>query len=126
MAVYAATKNAVRTITEGLRQEVDPHLRVTGISHGFVATGFSDTITDPEVRAAIQARAQQMAFPASAVATAIAINSPPASRSATSSSGPSRAAKVAPRTLTRVVDAQHRRRRLNSGCGTTAPPVPPH
>jgi len=71
-AVYAATKNAVRTITEGLRQEAGPHLRVTGISSGFVATGFSDTITNPEVRAAIEARAQQMAIPASAVARAIA------------------------------------------------------
>jgi NADP-dependent 3-hydroxy acid dehydrogenase YdfG len=35
MAVYAGTKNAARTITEGLRQEAGPHLRVTGISPGF-------------------------------------------------------------------------------------------
>ena len=33
--VYAATKNAVRTITEALRQEVDATLRITGISPGF-------------------------------------------------------------------------------------------
>ena len=31
MAVYAATKNAVRTITEGLRLEAGDNLRVTGI-----------------------------------------------------------------------------------------------
>jgi NADP-dependent 3-hydroxy acid dehydrogenase YdfG len=29
MGVYAATKNAVRTISEALRQEAGPHLRVT-------------------------------------------------------------------------------------------------
>lgn len=33
-AIYAGTKNAVRTIHEGLRQEAGPHLRVTGISPG--------------------------------------------------------------------------------------------
>ena len=40
--VYAATKNAVRTITEALRQEAGPALRVTGVSPGFVKTGFAD------------------------------------------------------------------------------------
>lgn len=33
MAVYAGTKNAVRTITEALRQEAGDKLRVTGVSH---------------------------------------------------------------------------------------------
>jgi NADP-dependent 3-hydroxy acid dehydrogenase YdfG len=32
MGVYAATKNAVRTVTEILRQEAGPHLRVTEVS----------------------------------------------------------------------------------------------
>jgi NADP-dependent 3-hydroxy acid dehydrogenase YdfG len=36
MAVYAATKNAMRTITEALRQEAGDKLRVTGVSPGFV------------------------------------------------------------------------------------------
>jgi len=44
MAVYAATKNAVRTITEGLRIESDGKYRVTGISPGFVGTSFADSI----------------------------------------------------------------------------------
>ena len=38
MAVYAATKNAVRTLSEGLRLESDGKYRVTGISPGFVGT----------------------------------------------------------------------------------------
>src|SRR5436190_7905082 len=35
-SVYAGTKNAVRTISEGLRQEAGENLRVTIISPGFV------------------------------------------------------------------------------------------
>jgi len=40
--VYAGTKNAVRTICEGLRQEAGPHLRVTAISPGYVRTELVD------------------------------------------------------------------------------------
>jgi NADP-dependent 3-hydroxy acid dehydrogenase YdfG len=48
--VYAATKHAVRTISEGLRQEVKPHnIRTTIISPGAVATELTQTITDPDV-----------------------------------------------------------------------------
>ena len=54
MGVYGATKNAVRTITEALRQEAGPTLRVTEVSPGFVATDFADTISDPAVRDAIK------------------------------------------------------------------------
>lgn len=46
MGVYAATKNAVRTVTEILRQEAGPNLRVTEVSPGVIATSFSDGITD--------------------------------------------------------------------------------
>ncbi|MEV5717236.1 SDR family NAD(P)-dependent oxidoreductase [Amycolatopsis mediterranei] len=42
MAVSAATKTAVRTISEGLRQEADRDLRVSVVSPGFIATGFID------------------------------------------------------------------------------------
>ena len=42
MGVYAATKNAVRTITETLRQESGPHIRVTEVSPGMIATDFAD------------------------------------------------------------------------------------
>jgi NADP-dependent 3-hydroxy acid dehydrogenase YdfG len=70
--VYAATKNAVRTVTEGLRQEAGAHLRVTGVSPGFVNTDFAGSITDPEVRAQITQMRDTMAIPPEAIARAIA------------------------------------------------------
>jgi len=69
--VYAATKNAARTITEGLRQEAGKDLRVTGISPGFVRTEFSDSISDPAVRAQIAATAADIAIPPGAIARAV-------------------------------------------------------
>jgi NADP-dependent 3-hydroxy acid dehydrogenase YdfG len=71
-AVYAATKNAVRTITEGLRQEAGENLRVTGISPGFVRTDFAHSISDPEVRAQIIQTADKIAIPPDAIARAVA------------------------------------------------------
>jgi NADP-dependent 3-hydroxy acid dehydrogenase YdfG len=50
--VYAATKHAVRALSEGLRQEVKAYnIRSTIISPGAVATELTDTITDPDVKA---------------------------------------------------------------------------
>jgi NADP-dependent 3-hydroxy acid dehydrogenase YdfG len=72
MAVYAATKNAVRTLSEGLRQEAGPNLRVTTVSPGYVATEFGDSITSPSVRAQIAATSAELAMPPEAVARAIA------------------------------------------------------
>ncbi len=72
MGVYAATKNAVRTATEALRQEAGPHLRVTEISPGYVATDFADSITDPAVRSRIEQRKADFAIPPEAVARAVA------------------------------------------------------
>ncbi len=69
--VYAATKNAVRTITEGLRQEAGPHLRVTGVSPGMTRTAFAGSMTDPAMRAQIE-EAMGMAIDPSAIARAIA------------------------------------------------------
>jgi NADP-dependent 3-hydroxy acid dehydrogenase YdfG len=63
-AVYAATKNAVRTITEGLRQEAGPHLRVTGVSPGYVDTDFAKGVELPAGPA--------VALPPEAIARAIA------------------------------------------------------
>jgi len=71
MGVYAATKNAVRTATEALRQE-SKNVRVTEVSPGYVATDFAQSITDPEVRAHIQSRAASFAIPPQAVASAVA------------------------------------------------------
>jgi NADP-dependent 3-hydroxy acid dehydrogenase YdfG len=49
-SVYAATKHAVRVISEGLRQEVKPYnIRTTIISPGAVATELTRTVTDPVV-----------------------------------------------------------------------------
>lgn len=49
-AVYAATKTAVRIISEGLRQEVKPYnIRTTVISPGALATELPDSITEPDI-----------------------------------------------------------------------------
>lgn len=79
MGIYAATKNAMRTATEALRQEAGPNLRVTEVSPGFVDTDFAETIGDPDVRAAIQKRKQEFAIGPDAIARAIAfaIEQPP-------------------------------------------------
>ena len=72
MAVYAGTKNAVRTITEGLRQEAGEKLRVTGISPGFVQTHLADSMTNPEIKSQIVGQMDKMAIPPVAIARAIA------------------------------------------------------
>ena len=72
MGVYAATKNALRTATEALRQEAGPHLRVTEVSPGFVDTDFAGSIGDPAVRAAIEARKKAFAIAPDAIARAVA------------------------------------------------------
>ncbi|HEY5362477.1 MAG TPA: SDR family oxidoreductase [Streptosporangiaceae bacterium] len=71
-AVYAGTKNAVRAISEGLRQEAGAALRVTTISPGFVATDFAASAADPEVRAQMLARRDEIAITPDAIARAIA------------------------------------------------------
>jgi NADP-dependent 3-hydroxy acid dehydrogenase YdfG len=73
MAVYAGTKNAVRTLMEGLRQEsTDGVLRTTSVSPGFVATELADSIDNPEVRAQIRRSTAEFAIAPDAVARAIA------------------------------------------------------
>lgn len=71
-SVYAGTKNAVRAISEGLRQEAGDKLRVTIISPGFVHTDFADSMTNPEVKAQIIAARDKMAISPDAIARAIA------------------------------------------------------
>jgi NADP-dependent 3-hydroxy acid dehydrogenase YdfG len=71
-AVYAATKNAVRTLTEGLRQEAGNKLRVTGISPGFIHTDFAESMTNPNVKAQIVDARDKMAISPDAIARAIA------------------------------------------------------
>ena len=67
MGVYAATKNAVRTVTECLRQEAGPNLRVTGISPGFVKTSFADSMTDQKVKDRIMAQMDELAISPEAI-----------------------------------------------------------
>lgn len=72
MGVYAATKNAVRTLSEALRQESGPRLRVTEISPGMVSTGLSGSMTDPAVKEAMTRRIAEVAISPDAIARGIA------------------------------------------------------
>lgn len=73
MGVYAATKNALRTATEALRQESGKSLRVTEISPGFIDTTFADAaIVDPDIRAVMLKRKEELAISPTAIARAIA------------------------------------------------------
>ncbi|MFD6563366.1 SDR family oxidoreductase [Micromonospora profundi] len=53
-AVYSATKFAAWAITEGLRLEADPSLRVTTITPGVVESELAETISDPVAREAMR------------------------------------------------------------------------
>jgi NADP-dependent 3-hydroxy acid dehydrogenase YdfG len=68
-AVYAATKAAVRAISEGLRLENDA-IRVTVISPGVTETELADRIADPVIRCETRAR-RSITISAEAVARAI-------------------------------------------------------
>ncbi|WGM41082.1 SDR family oxidoreductase [Caulobacter sp. NIBR1757] len=68
-AVYSATKAAVWTITEGLRQE-HPEIRTTVISPGVVESELAATITDPDTAAYIE-EARRVALKPDVIAQAI-------------------------------------------------------
>ena len=72
MAVYAGTKNAARTVAEGLRLEAGKDLRVTSVSPGFVNTNLADSMANPALRAEIIERMGKIAILPAAVARAIA------------------------------------------------------
>lgn len=73
MAVYAATKNAVRTLMESLRQEsTDGVIRTTSVSPGFVRTELGDSIDDPDARARIRSNMDAIGLSPEAVARAVA------------------------------------------------------
>jgi NADP-dependent 3-hydroxy acid dehydrogenase YdfG len=72
-AVYAATKHAVRVITEGLRQEVKPYnIRSTIISPGAVETELPDSITEPDVAASVRELYERVAISADSFASMVA------------------------------------------------------
>jgi NADP-dependent 3-hydroxy acid dehydrogenase YdfG len=70
-AVYAGTKNAVRTISEALRQESDGWLRITGISPGFVQTELANGIKNQDMQTAIRERMELLAISPDNVAQAV-------------------------------------------------------
>ncbi|MFI1486850.1 SDR family oxidoreductase [Streptomyces sp. NPDC020747] len=73
MAVYAATKNAVRTVHEGLRAEsTDGVVRTTAISPGYVRTDLADSMADPHIREQTRRSMDAMGISPAAVARAVA------------------------------------------------------
>ena len=71
-AVYAATKHAVRALSEGLRQEVKPYnIRTTVISPGAVATELPNTTTEPDIVEKVR-KSYEIAIPAESFARAVA------------------------------------------------------
>jgi NADP-dependent 3-hydroxy acid dehydrogenase YdfG len=72
-AVYAASKSAVRVISEGLRMEVKPYnIRTTIISPGAVESELADSITEPDVAKGMRDFYATTAIPASAFADMVA------------------------------------------------------
>lgn len=73
MAVYAATKNAVRTVHEGLRREsTDGAVRTTAISPGYIRTDLADSMADPNIREQTRKNMDAVGIPPAAVARAVA------------------------------------------------------
>lgn len=73
MGVYAATKNAIRTVMEALRQEsTDGVIRTTSISPGFVNTELDGSISNEALRKRIRADMDAFGLQPDAVARAIA------------------------------------------------------
>src|SRR5437773_2492578 len=72
-AVYAATKHAVRALSEGLRLEVKPYnIRTTIISPGAVATELPNSITDPVAAERVRKFYADAAIPADSFARTVA------------------------------------------------------
>jgi NADP-dependent 3-hydroxy acid dehydrogenase YdfG len=78
--VYCATKEAIRTLTEGLRMEAHAdRIRCTIISPGAVDSELKQDTSDPASSAAVQELYKAWAIPAESVARAVAyaIEQPP-------------------------------------------------
>lgn len=70
--VYAGTKNAVRTISEALRQESDGWLRITGISPGIVQTEFVNNLKNEQMKTAILEKMNTLGISPDDIASAVA------------------------------------------------------
>ncbi|MCV7278379.1 SDR family oxidoreductase [Mycolicibacterium flavescens] len=77
-AVYCGTKYAAWAITEGLRMESPPHIRVTTVSPGVVESELADTISDPDAKQ-VMAEYRRHALDPEAIADAVAyaVHQPP-------------------------------------------------
>ena len=72
-AVYCATKHAVRSLSEGFRQEVkDYNIRVTVISPGAVKTELTSHITEPGLAEDVTKVVGDIGVPASTMANMVA------------------------------------------------------
>ena len=72
MAVYAGTKNAVRTIGEAFRQESDGNIRITGISPGYVKTDFAvKSVKTEEMKMASATKVEELGISPEAIANAV-------------------------------------------------------
>jgi NADP-dependent 3-hydroxy acid dehydrogenase YdfG len=70
--VYAGTKNAVRTIAEAFRQESDGSIRITGISPGFIKTGFAvKSVSTEAMKTAASIAIDELAISPEAIANAV-------------------------------------------------------
>lgn len=70
--VYAATKNAIRTVTEAFRQESDGSIRITGISPGYVKTDFAiRNVKNDEMKMNIAEKVDELGISAEAIADAV-------------------------------------------------------
>ena len=70
--VYSATKAAVLAISDGLRQELAGHIRVSTILPGFTDTAFSEHVKSPELKEQLQKAGEKFAMSPEAVAHAVA------------------------------------------------------
>ena len=72
-AVYAATKTAVRVISEGLRQEVKPYnIRTTIISPGAVQSELPESVTEPDIAEVVKGLYASHAISAESFANVVA------------------------------------------------------
>jgi NADP-dependent 3-hydroxy acid dehydrogenase YdfG len=70
--VYSATKAAVLAISDGLRQELAGHIRVSTILPGFTDTAFSEHVKSPELKEQLQKAGEKFAMSPEAVGRAVA------------------------------------------------------
>ena len=69
--VYSATKAAVLAISDGLRQELAGHIRVSTILPGFTDTAFSEHVKNPALKQQLQQAGEKFAMSPEAVARAV-------------------------------------------------------